>query len=305
MKRFFCFNHQGKADAYIQALTAHGWHQVKSPDQAHCLLSDSDVAGRFRTLQEYARRGLRIFLYPHAARPNIFWDFPNTQISPFVQAQFVVSQGHVDIMRAYGLRGVLKVVGWHLCPILPFRPRTRAKQILFAPIHPNSNGFLSRLDKDLNVQTFKRLLSLVTDDVRLTVRYLRELSQNGLWKTSCAEYIQAEPDQSCRQIDQADLVVSHQTFAHLAVARGVPTLMIGEWHPPRWGGTEATLAFVQHWDRYKNLLMYPLDVLAEENLHGLIHRAISSDAEIADWRARLIGRPFDADLFVNELESCL
>jgi len=28
-QEFFCFNHQGKADAFIQALTARGWTQTK------------------------------------------------------------------------------------------------------------------------------------------------------------------------------------------------------------------------------------------------------------------------------------
>ncbi len=302
---FFCFNHQGKATAYIQALTERGWQETKDPGRACFILSDSDVRGRFRTLKEYAGRGIRIFIYPHAARPNIFWDFPDTPISPFIDAQFVIAQGHVDIMRAYGLRCILKVVGWHLCPIQPFKPRASVKRILFAPIHPNSNGFLSKIDRDLNVRAFKKLQTLITDDITLTVRYLRDLKQNGLWKASCVEYIQGDPDLSTREIDRADLVVSHQTFAHLAVARGIPTLMMGEWNPPRWGGTEETLAFVQHWDQYKDLLMYPLDILADEDIRDLVQRAIYSDADIADWRSRLIGRPFDPARFVQQLEECL
>jgi hypothetical protein len=208
-------------------------------------------------------------------------------------------------MRAYGLRCPLKVVGWHFCPINPFKPRDRVKRILFAPIHPNSNGFLSRIDKDLNVRTFKRLLTLLTDGIVLTVRYLHDLQQNGLWKAGGVEYILGTPDLSYREIDQSDLVVSHQTLAHLAVARGVPTLMMGEWLPPRWGGSEDAPAFVKSWDKYKDLLMYPLDVLADGDLNDLVCRAIFSDVEIADWRNRLIGQPFDGDHFVDSLENYL
>ncbi len=305
MKSFFCFNHQGKADAYINALTMRGWTQVKDPGRAYFILSDADVHARFKTLQSYHRRKVKIFLYPHAARPNIFWDFPGISFAPFVCAHFVATDGHAEIMRAYGVPYNLQVIGWHLCPPLPFRPRDQVRRILYAPIHPNSNGFLCRLDRELNMLTFKKLLSLVNDGVTLTVRYIRELQQNGLWKAGGVNYIQGQLDLSYQEIDQADLVIGHQTFAYMAVARGVPTLMMGEWHAPRWGGTEEKLATVRSWEKYKDLLMYPLDILAEEDTPALLERAIRSDCDIADWRDRLIGRPFEPHRFVDVLEGCL
>jgi hypothetical protein len=51
--------------------------------------------------------------------------------------------------------------------------------------------------------------------------------------------------------------------------------------------------------------MYPLDVLSEEDAGKLVERAIRSDCEIADWRDRLIGKPFEPDRFVQILESYL
>ena len=302
---FFVYNHQGKADAFVQALTTRGWTQVRDPGRAQIILADSDVLHRGKTLREYAARGVKIFLYPHAARPNIFWDFPDTPYSPFVTAHFVSTEGHVKIMRAYGTSYDLQVIGWHLCPIRPFQPRKEVKRILFAPIHPNSNGFLCKLDQHLNVETFRRLLPLTSEGISIVVRHLHHLHQNGLWKAGGVEYIQGHPDQSYQEIDQADLVVSHQTMAYMAVARGVPTLMMGEWHAPRWGGKEEKLATVRSWDKYKDLLMYPLDILAEEDAWSLIERVAHCDKEIADWRCRLIGEPFDGNEFVDVLESYL
>lgn len=303
--KFFVFNHQGKADAFVYALTTRGWTQTKDPGQACFLLSDCDVKNRYRTLEGYHQRGVKIFLYPHAARPNIFWDFPGTPFAPFIDAHFVVSGGHARIMRAYGLPYDLQAVGWHLCPMLPFRPRAEVKRIVFAPIHPNSNGFLCRLDRELNVSSFRRLLSFVNDQMTLTVRHIGSLQQNGIWKAGGIQYVDGARDLSYQEIDQADLVVSHQTYAYLAVARGVPTLMMGEWHAPRWGGSEKDLATVRSWEKYRDLLMYPLDILAEDDLPALVQRAIRSDCEIADWRDRLIGQPFQPDRFVKTLESYL
>jgi hypothetical protein len=59
------------------------------------------------------------------------------------------------------------------------------------------------------------------------------------------------------------------------------------------------------WDDYKDLIAYPLDLLAVEDPLALIGRAISSDAEIQDWRKRMIGKPFDPALFHGILESYL
>lgn len=305
MKHFFCFNHQTKADAYIMALITRGWMQTSHIDQACFILADADVRGRNRTLSEYGRRGVNIFLYPHAARPNIFWDFPDTPYSDFVTAHFVATEGHIEIMRAYGNPYDLNAVGWHLSPIAPFRPRLEIRKILFAPIHPNSNGFLCRLDREINAEAFRRLLKLVTDGVTLTVRHLHDLKKNGLWRAGGVEYLEGQPDLSYRQIDQADLVISHQTFGYMAVARGVPTLMMGEWHAPRWGGSEVELTTVMSWEKYQHLVIYPLDILAEQDPGVLATRAAHSDCEIADWRARMIGQPFDGDRFVDLVESYL
>ena len=302
---FFVFNHQGKADAYIRALTTRGWTQTKDPGEAKFILSDCDVNGRARTLDSYHRRSVKVFLYPHAGRPNIFWDFPDTPFRPCVDAHFVSAQGHAEIMRAYGVPYDLRVTGWHLCQIRAFHPREHARRILFAPIHPNSNGFLCELDKELNRQTFRKLLTLLDGQTTLLVRHIRGLEKNGLWRAGGVDYIEGNLDLSYEEIDRADLVVTHQTFAYLAVARGVPTLMMGEWYPPRWGGSENALMTVQSWDMYKHLLMYPLDILAAEDLSQLIQCAIHSDSEIADWRARLIGQPFDPDRFADLVESLL
>lgn len=302
---FFVFNHQGKADAFVHALTTRGWNQVKDPGQARFILSDSDVLARAKTLEAYHRQGVKVFLYPHAGPPNLFWDLPNTPYTHSVDAHFVPTEGHIEIMRSYGNRYPLHAVGWHLCPIAPFKPRTEARRIVFAPIHPNSNKFLCRLDREMNAETFKKLLPLVNGNVCLLVRHVNELKQNGLWRAGGVDYIEGQKDQSYWEIDQADLVVGKQTYAYLAVARGVPALMMGEWHPIQWGGSEAAMSYAKSWDSYKHLMMYPLDILAAEDLQELIGRAIHSDCEIADWRERMIGQPFDPDRFVDLVEGLL
>jgi hypothetical protein len=264
-----------------------------------------DLMPRARILRKLAQRGVRIFIYPHAARPNIFWDFPGQVMTDFITAHFVPAEGHAQIMRSFGVPHPIEPVGWHLSETRPFRCRDEVKKILFAPIHPNSNGFLSSIDRDINEAAFRKALSLMLENVSLTVRYLRDLKRQGLWKAGGVEYIEGAPDGSTVEIDRADLVISHQTFAFLAVARGVPTLMMAEDKPPRWGGSEEKLRFVLSWEKYRDLMAFPLDILSGEDLGETVFRAIDSDMYIRDWRERMIGPAFDPDLFVERVESYL
>jgi len=132
------------------------------------------------------------------------------------------------------------------------------------------------------------------------------LDKNGLWEAPGVIYVEGQPDQSYAQIDAADVVVSHQTFAYIAVARGVPTVMMSEQYPPRIGCEEYnTFQYVMNWEKYRDLLAYPLDILAEDDTLALFQRAVRSDEEIVNWRCRLIGEPFDPLQFVKKVKKYL
>lgn len=307
-KVFFCYNHQRKADSYIAALVSHGWQETRDPAEARFILTDylisDDTSRRSKNLEIHKSNGIKVFLYPHAARPNLFWDFEGQSFPTVAELQFVPAIGHLSIMRAYGFPLPIEVVGWGLSSIRPFRPRSRAKRILFAPIHVNSNGYLSGIDKDINAEAFRRVLSLGDDGVEILVRHIGDLRKIGLWKAGGVSYIEGDRDLSTFEIDRSDLVVSHQTFAYLAVARGVPTLMMGERYPTRWGKSDETLRFPCSWDKYKDELLFPLDIL-EEAPEVISREALRSDRAIVTWKRRLIGSTFDPGLFVSIIERRL
>lgn len=307
MGRFFCFNHQGKADTLIRALIGRGWKMTPKPDEATFILCDVDIPPHAKRLAAYHNAGQKVFLYPHAARPNLFHDFEGFKPSPHITTSFVVSQGHVELLETIHKEHTYEVIGWFLCPVRPFQPRKQYRKVLFAPIHPNADNSLSEMDRGINHDTFETLLPLVrAGEIELTVRYIRDLAINGIRKRPRINYLQVEPRVSYKEMDEADLVISHQTFAHLAVARGAPTIMMGEDNPPRVGSPiRGDFRYAQSFENYKHLLMFPLDILAEKDTLGLFKRAMSSDAEIADWRRRMIGEPFKPNRFVDVLESYL
>jgi hypothetical protein len=187
----------------------------------------------------------------------------------------------------------------------PFQPIEKPKEILFGPIHPAGNGYIPPVDYDLNQRTLAVLVEYCRKNcIHLTVRYLRDLEAQGLTYYDDVTHITGDLDQSIKEIDAADVIVSHQTFAYLAIARGKPTLMMGEDIPPHSTDPDNKLLIAQSWEKYKDIMAYPLDILAGDP-YKQIERACKGSVEAETWRERFIGKPFDPAHFVARLEAHL
>jgi len=308
-RRFYVTVHQDKAKPYIDALVEKGWRPDSRVRRCAFLLMDVDAkAYRERIEMMWARR-VPAFVYPHAGPPSLFGDIEGYEPSRRVKARFVPAAGHVEVMRAYGYPGKIIVVGWSWCPIRAYNSR-EIKRILFMPIHPNSNHFLSARDKKLNVAAFERAWKIATElNAHLVVRHLLDLKDNGL-TSACgctAEYKMGLPSikEALKEIERADLAIAHHTPAYLAVASGVTTLMIGEHETPLIGGRDDQLYYALHWNDYKDLMTYPLDILTADDPTEMARQAAVSDRLISDWRERMIGEPFNKRTFVDNLEAML
>jgi hypothetical protein len=135
------------------------------------------------------------------------------------------------------------------------------------------------------------------------VRHIRDIKNNGLEKVAGVTYIQGRPDLTFTEIDKADVVIGHQTFAYLAIARGKPTLMIREDIPPHtvWHGKTQ---WVKSWEKYAEIMAYPLDILAGDTAE-VIQTACRGSDETAAWKERFISVPFEPKQFIERLESYL
>lgn len=302
--KFWCYKHQHKAEVYVNALLLAGFElSERRPD---FVLIDHDVGRHgegFRPqIVQHAKEGAKIFMYPHAARPMVQWDGMYSVFTQNVMGSFVVAPGHVEVMKRYGYPLPTWVVGWSYCRIKPFKPVAKVKTILFCPIHPHANGWLSEGDREINRQTFEALLKL--RGVHIMVRYLRDLSKQGLWIEKGVRYIQGKPNGSTREIDFADLTIAHQTPAYLAIARGKPTIMCGDRSIPHSGNTPECYRTVSSWDKYREYLEYPWDV-ADGDLEGQIEKVRWDDTKIKTWKKRFIGNPFDAGYFVQTIKEVM
>ena len=295
---------QTKAKKYIRALEISGWNRTKALAKAQFLLSDVDVLGRRPLVEAAHKQGKKIFLYPHAARAMVQWD---GEMRPYdhIAASFVIAEGQAEVMRRYGYPHPLEISGWTYCYQRPFQP-TRGMRVLFGPIHPNNNGWLSKLDQSINCRAFEILYELAqAGEIELTVRFLDILERNGLEERPGVRYICGRPDLSVAEIDAADIVVSTQTFLYLAVARGVPTVGIGEDVPFHYGNSDENFRFVASWDKYGHLVAFPLDLLKADDPLALLRHAQESDQDITEWRRLFIGQTFQPEAFVRTIDRYL
>lgn len=301
-------HHQNKGNAFRNALNARGWHESQYRFSNHVRFGLFDADWRPQDIEDL--HGKPYFLYPHAARPMVQYDGSVTPRSD-CRAMFVSAPAGVYLMEKIGYPCEVIEVGWSLTPIREFQPKAKAERITFAPIHPNANGFLHEVDKNLNRQAYARLLDYTRkhEGTTVTVRFCRDINDNGLGEEYRRQdegiiWKQANPDSSTGDITRADLVVSHQTFAYMAVALGVPTVMMGEDIAPRSGNAEIGYSYSANFDSYKDYLMFPLDILNGDT-EEIIQTAISTDEPIKEWRDRFIGSPFRPDYFVDCIEERL
>ncbi len=204
-------------------------------------------------------------------------------------------------MRRFGYPHELFVTGWAMCEKKEYQSR-ELKKVLFAPIHPNHLGNIAPCDYEANRRAFEILLGLPID---LTVRHIGPLDKGGLWYADGVKYIGGNTCVSTHDIDKVDLVVSTQTFLWLSVARGVPALSMGENIQPHSIITQDEVRWVEHWDKYREYMAYPLDLLQTDDPLGLMQRACRTDRDIRDWKKRFIGDAFNPSKFVQKVESYL
>lgn len=292
-------DHQGKAGGLAQALTARGHSIIDTAWAADAVLIDHDAPfhGKLPLVEACVAAGGRAFVYPHGASAALVtsWDglYPP---SPLLSGQLVMSEGHAEIARRFGYPAPTPVIGWSLCDLAPRRPYRAPERVLFAPTHPP----WAHVSK--NAQVYAQLLRVPGID--LTVRHLGSLEENALWPEPGVRYVRGDAPGApgmVEQIDAADAVVADfSTFANIAVARGVTTVM-----------SDSAVVLNNERDRepdhialYREYLRYPWETThADDDLGAILQDAARDTDRVAVWRERFIGSALDPDALVAALRG--
>lgn len=307
MTSFFLQNHQNKGLRFTQALLNDGFTSADNSRSARVILTDIDIPSRIRDYEFGLSNGAKLFLYPHGGPPLLSWDVGFYKPYKGISCVFVHAPGHEEVMRAIGYQGEIFSTGFSYCSQLPFQSPGTLERILFAPIHPfQHSGFMPKRNTMINRAAYTKLLKYCRDNnISLSVRFLGELHQNGLWHEDDVNFIHGNFNQNYTDILDHDLVVATDTYAYLAVARGKPVLFMGQGEKPTHGKKESTMQSVMNWNKYRDTYCYPLDILHFEDTYTLVNIALQSDVIIQKWRSRMIGDSFNESAFVNKVKSFL
>ena len=284
---------------YARALEAAG-HPIV-PYGGDAFLIDLDLPSYRPTIDTHRRAGSRVFLYPHGVGVMYYYDGIEAPYA-HTDGMFVIAPGFAEVYRRIGYPHPTYVIGWPYCDIAPFRAHPAPRRVLFAPMHPLENGYLSDWQQELNREVFAALHAV--PGIELTVRHLHALEQNGLEREPGVEYVQGKPDNSYADIDRADVVVACETYAFLAIARGAPTIMFGQHVRPSNGEHPGERVYVKGWDAWRDYVRYPWD-MRDAPAADLVAAAAASDEPIRVWKERFIGEPLDPARFSAQLERAL
>ncbi len=310
MSCFYLKEHQHKGIAFVSALLAAGHYRTKRRMAADFIFFDHDIGrrglGYRQGIEQAYNAGIPVFIYPHSARPNVMADTHHPW--PHTRALFTISVGHKEVLEALKYPCPIEICGWSYSEIKPFLPVKPDKKIhvLFAPIHPNANGYLSPEDKQLNAKVFSLLKDISGIDI--TIRHIHDLENNGLWHDRNVNYVVGQPDGSTKEIEAADVIIGSYTLAYIAVALGKPLIMMGEQTRPHVGNTPGLIFYSKNWELYREIMRYPFEI---ENCAGgndvleIMNTVMSGSSEVEKWKRKFIGNPFDGKAFVEKVESYL
>jgi len=296
-------DHQNKAFRLIQALLELG-HEIVYRPPADLLLLDQDSLPYYQRIIDHFP-GSPIIVYPHGALSWACWD-AGWKVNERTIGQLVIGEGAAEAIRAYGYPRPVKAIGWFYGECAPFAARP-LESVLFAPIHALGNGEMYPAAAVENGRIFERLLdAAVLSGLRIIVRHIGNLRACGLWRTPSASYVEGSADVAHARSDES-VVVGFETFAYAAVARGQPTVMMGQSIPYWTGHGLGEYRQAAHWNAYERYIRFPLD--ADEGdcyfLAETLKEACASDTNIRGWRAQFVVEPMTAGRLDTALKELM
>lgn len=301
--RFAVKDHLLESHPLVTALQEAG-HELSpdGPTDLFLIDLDPDKFGYRELIDFYRDCGAVVLQYPHGAPASTLQY--DCLYDPYegVDGQLTNGQGEIDFLRSLGIHRPAKAMGWQLCRQFEFRPKEAPKRIVFAPTHVNADGGLDVGRCAENADVFLRLLE---GPWELVVRYIGDLDRQGLWEDERVfRYVQGDRDMSTVEIDCADCVVAGVgTYACLAIARGVPTVMYGQFRAAMYGLPDEEPTPLRNLDKYRHICRYPIDVEDDDSMAALMHLACTSEHTISAWRDAWIGKPFHGPSFVQMVED--
>ena len=306
MKTYTLWESRDKFFPYREALTARGWEVTEDFINADAMIIDIHYGDEpIEAIRHAKRMNKPIFMYPHGSRAYMFWDAYYLDYEP-EDVLFVPSFGQFQVLTSGSYPARIVAIGFPYCEVMPKR-QTELKNVLFAPIHPSEkNGYLDSSHwEEYNQRVWAKLQTMLWE-FDLTVYHSQTPEENGLTRIPRVEYVQSDltiPG-ALSVINKYDLVIAQETFAHLAIASGVPTVMINDrYEHIKFDVTKRS----RYWPYYRDNYVYPFNLLEVDDesraLVTLLNAVQDDGSTIKHWKDHMIGGNFDGKLFVDVIED--
>lgn len=296
------FDHHGKAQMLVETLAADPRFQLQQNlSDCELVLADSDhpqapPIGKHDALHAAAKRGVKIVLYPHGA--NLILDYDGLDLADCTMpicCHLVHAEGHAEVYRRIGYPRRVEVIGFSYCetspPVAPSKP---VSQLLFAPMHPWADGkMILPANRELNEAGYEAFLDYPAERKRVRVAFGHDEPNGIKHPRRDVEYVTAADHPVVEDVDWADAVISQATFAHIALARGKPTVMLD---PYPNGLNDQGTQRATHFDEYAGYARYPAGLQ-----DGPLDELFGKDVE--EWKQLFVGGPFQKQRFLELLLS--
>jgi len=301
-KTFYVIRNKDAGDEYIDALLSAGYEEQRRIWRADFLLIECEHGGANRERITEIARVRPVFIYPHTPYSYWIWDGPYPPAP--VKCNFVVGQGAVMGMKAYGYPYRVEPVGWTGCPIKEFTP-TKGTRLLFVPPHLVRDGKYA--DHEVVYPAVVKAAEFIARHRNsfesVTVNYSMDgidESGVGILKKHNVTFrpVQihgiAEPrKQALEQMQGFDLIITSNTFGYLAIASGIPTILFGA----------DTLDYhVKSYALYRDHYRFPF-ILEDMDIQDVLNVRKEEGAEVKRWKELNIGRPFDKKRFLEVIKE--
>ena len=303
-KTFYLLKNRDAGNAFHKALIEAGYVETDI-DHADMIFTD------FERPIIRAVKDRPIFIYGHT--PYSFYLYDGKQwLDPIpVACNFVCAEVGVMAMKSYGYPYRVEAVGFSRCEVKPFTP-TKGKNLLYASAHllGSKKVWPHPGDLEMHLRAMKWIAKnrgyfdrvIVNYSVSLEANALEKFTGIGIEFIELGEHSQLSAELAGRQFENIDLVISCNTFAYLALAKGVPTLMFGfEKDAPT---LRSSTGGGRHYDLYKPYFDFPL-ALEEMSAEEVLDLRLAPNAQVEAWKKMNIGESFDAGKFISVVRDCL
>lgn len=301
-KRYFVWSIRDRFLPYEKALATIGYRPTTDLSSAQLCFYDIENERKWKVIKPPNRKNIPYFIYPHSPTSHVWWDsmYPAWPVA----MNFVNAEGQKKVMETYGYPHPITVTGWTSSDILPFKPATKVKTLLLAPMHPLKSRGYPKEEGVYNPIVLQKLLDLSDHYDRLIIRYGGDLEAHNFGNLinhpkvviQTAMYNKTSTVMSIMDPD-VDVVISTSTHGYTSCALGKPTLffyediIIHEWN-----------MYPTHQNEYKPFRRFPINF---DGTWDSIMEATVYNEKVENWKKLFIGEPFNQKLFLDTVREHL